>query len=220
MSRKYYIPFNDAKFLEWVRALIAYVIANAERFGMLPPDAMISELTEQFALCVQKCADPNHGRIDTINKNDVRRKLEKAARELVQGHLAKNPKVNNADREAMGLTVYDKTPTTVAVPSGQAIAAITYPGRTQLLLTVEHDNSTPTDHKAEHGCRIYYRLCEYGETPPSVKQLNESRFARHKKVKFSFEPEDSGKTAYFAIRYENGKGEMGPWGQVFSAIVQ
>jgi hypothetical protein len=59
-----------------------------------------------------------------------------------------------------------------------------------------------------------------GETPPaSAKQLPHSRFSRRKKVKFAFDPEDTGKRAYFAVRYENGKGDMGPWGPMISAIV-
>jgi hypothetical protein len=169
---------------------------------------------------MQKCADPNHGRLDILEKNEVRKQLEKASRELVQGFLARNPNVTNLDREAMGLNVYDTTPTAVSDPRGQAIADISYPGRTQLLLTVKHVESTPSDNKAEHGCRIYHSVVAHGETPPqSGQDLHESRFSRQKKVQFSFLPADSGKTAYFAIRYENGKGKTGPWGPLFSAVI-
>jgi hypothetical protein len=36
---------------------------------------------------------------------------------------------------------------------------------------------------------------------------------------FTFEPEDKGKTAYFCIRGENGKGDEGDWGDLSSAII-
>ncbi|MDR3352901.1 MAG: hypothetical protein LBO00_07885 [Zoogloeaceae bacterium] len=31
--------------------------------------------------------------------------------------------------------------------------------------------------------------------------------------------EESGKTIYFCVRYENAKGEPGPWGPIFSAVI-
>jgi hypothetical protein len=37
--------------------------------------------------------------------------------------------------------------------------------------------------------------------------------------RFDFDGGDSGKTAYFCIRLENAKGEAGPWGALFSAVI-
>jgi hypothetical protein len=45
------------------------------------------------------------------------------------------------------------------------------------------------------------------------------RFVRKKKESFVFQPQDSGKRAYFALRYENSKGEAGPWCPIFSVLV-
>jgi hypothetical protein len=49
--------------------------------------------------------------------------------------------------------------------------------------------------------------------------LPHSQFTRRRRVLMEFPAEDSGKTAYFAIRFENAKGGKGPWGPVFSAII-
>jgi hypothetical protein len=56
---------------------------------------------------------------------------------------------------------------------------------------------------------------------PAVHGTNlpHSRFVRRRKELFIFPPEDSGKTAYFSIRYENSKGQAGPWGPVFSTVI-
>jgi hypothetical protein len=45
------------------------------------------------------------------------------------------------------------------------------------------------------------------------------RFARRKTELVSFAAEESGITAYFCARYENGKGEAGAWGPVVGAII-
>jgi hypothetical protein len=42
--------------------------------------------------------------------------------------------------------------------------------------------------------------------------LPHSRFTRRQKELFDFPADDSGKTVYFCVRFENAKGEPGPWG--------
>jgi hypothetical protein len=90
------------------------------------------------------------------------------------------------------------------------------------------------DPRAEYGFRIYYGVMPQGgatveaatgprreliKTPVSGEELPHSRFVRHKKELFDFPAEDSGKKAYFCLRYENSKGKSGPWGPLFSAII-
>jgi hypothetical protein len=182
----------------------------------MPSEILISDFEEKL----QKAMAPNHGRVDSIEKNEAKRWLIVACRNFIQGFLARNPFVTVADREKMGLPVYDKTPTSVADPTGQAEADITYPGRTQLQLLIKHVAGTPLDGKANYGCRVYHGVYAADDTlPASGKDLRESQFTRVKKLLYNFEPEDTGKTAYFAIRYENSKGKTGPWGPLFSAII-
>jgi hypothetical protein len=130
------------------------------------------------------------------------------------------PPLTEANMVALGLKIKDNVLTPVSDPTGQAEANIMYPGRTQLQLSIKHIEGTPLDPKAEYGCRIFFKICAYGEIPPtSGKELHESIFTRQRKHLFTFEQEDSGKTAFFCIRYENSKGKSGPWGPVFSAII-
>ena len=53
----------------------------------------------------------------------------------------------------------------------------------------------------------------------SPDQLAADEFTRRKRHAIAFPAEDSGKTAWFALRVENGKGGKGPWGEMFSAII-
>jgi hypothetical protein len=43
-------------------------------------------------------------------------------------------------------------------------------------------------------------------------------FTRRKRERFDFDGE-SGNTVYFCLRYENSKGEAGPFGPLLSAVV-
>jgi hypothetical protein len=220
MSKKDYIPSGDGKFLDWAKKMVEYAKAENARFQVPMPSTEIDTNLRMFDAWYRKCQSSNRGKVDTLEKDAVRKVLEKECRTYVQGFLAKNPFVTDADRENMGLTVYDTIPTPVQEPEGQAEADITYPGRTQLQLHIKHVAGTPFNPKASYGYRVYYGVYDAADTPPgSGMDLRESKFTRQKKMMFRFLPGDSAKTAYFCIRYENSKGQTGPWGALFSAVI-
>jgi hypothetical protein len=55
--------------------------------------------------------------------------------------------------------------------------------------------------------------------PLSGDELLHYRFTRRKTELAGFAAEESGMMAYFCSRYENGKGGVGNWGTVASAII-
>ncbi|MDR1248457.1 MAG: hypothetical protein LBK63_04050, partial [Treponema sp.] len=55
--------------------------------------------------------------------------------------------------------------------------------------------------------------------PRSGEELLHHRFTRRRKEPVNFDASESGMTAYFCARYENGKGHVGNWGPVASAII-
>jgi hypothetical protein len=55
--------------------------------------------------------------------------------------------------------------------------------------------------------------------PASGDDLPHSAFTRKRKHRFDFSEVDRGRRVYFCLRYENSKGEAGPWGPILSAIV-
>jgi hypothetical protein len=94
--------------------------------------------------------------------------------------------------------------------------------------------------KSDYGVRVYYALTEGGvlapsevimarrfapnffiltSLPQSPEDLTSSFFTRREYDLIEFPPEASGKTCYIAARFENGKGQSGPWGTMINAIV-
>jgi hypothetical protein len=60
---------------------------------------------------------------------------------------------------------------------------------------------------------------ELMKAPVTGSELPHSKFTRRKRELFDFAGDDSGKTVYFCIQYENAKGDQGPWGPLFSSII-
>jgi hypothetical protein len=220
ISGRNYVPARDIDFLLWAQKLYEYANANHVQMGIVEVDADILTRLGNFAVLATKCESADHTKADEVEKREVRKVVEKDARNFVQGALSRNIKVNSRDREIMKIPIHDTTPTPVPDPTGQATAEISYPGRAQLKLHISHIEGTPLDKKASYGFRIYHKLCAAGDTPPLTgMDLTESSFSRRKAELFTFPPTESGKTAYFSLRYENSKGKAGPWGPMFSAII-
>ena len=130
------------------------------------------------------------------------------------------PPLTEYDITALGLKQKDAIQTPVPEPTGQAEAAISYPGRGQLALRISHVSGTQKDIRAYYGYRIYYGIYDVGDKlPQNGTELQKSKFTRRRADLFSFLPGDSGKIACFSIRYENNKGAAGPWGPMASAII-
>jgi hypothetical protein len=144
------------------------------------------------------------------------------------------PPLLDADLVSLGLPIHDGTPTPVPPPTGFAEADISWPGVGTIELHCRPvAGQPPLDLRSDYGYRIYYGVMPQGgasteaatgvkrelmKVPTTGDELPHSRFVRRKKERLYFTG-DSGKTVYFCIRYENSKGDAGPWGPIFSAII-
>jgi hypothetical protein len=145
------------------------------------------------------------------------------------------PRLSDADLISLEFKPKDTVHTPVPPPTSQAEADISRPGVHLLELCLRAITGSPPDpHRSDYGFRVYYGVMPPGgatvetatgvkrellKAPVSGEELPHSRFTRRKKERFDFAQEDSGKTAYFCVRYENAQGESGPWGPVFSSVV-
>jgi hypothetical protein len=154
---------------------------------------------------------------------------------FIKKHYFLSPPLVEADFAALGLATQDSNRTPVPPPKSQAVADISRPGVHLLELHLHPTaDSEPDPHRSDYGYRIYYGIMPPGgasmeaavgtkrelmKVPVSGEELPLSKFTRRKKEVFDFPQEDSGKTAYFCICYENAKGKSGHWGPMFSSMI-
>ncbi|MDR3198778.1 MAG: hypothetical protein LBU34_13000 [Planctomycetaceae bacterium] len=145
------------------------------------------------------------------------------------------PPLTEVDYISLNLQPKDTTPTPIPPPTDQAEADITRPGAHQIMLHLHAvATAVPNPHRSDYGFRIYYGIYPPGgasgeaatgakrelvKVPVSGEELPHSKFTRRKRELLDFPQEDSGKTIYFCIRYENAKGEPGPWGPIVSTVI-
>jgi hypothetical protein len=160
----------------------------------------------------------------------ARKRSKKVLSRFIQVWLRGFPEVvTEADLRNMAIPPIDSVRSPIPPPEIQVEADLVFPG----IHLVELRKIRPMagldrpDPRSDYGVRIYYALSgEPSErfpfrlaSPLKIgKVLPYSVFTRRRKERFDFNGE-SGSAVYFCLRYENSKGDAGPFGPVLSAVV-
>ncbi|MDR2900010.1 MAG: hypothetical protein LBV20_00620 [Treponema sp.] len=182
---------------------------------------------------LRRCMDADRTRGDTASCNEAFKGLTGLMREIKKRYFF-IPPLTAKDLVDLGLDLPESGSSPIAVPEGQVSASVQLVGPHVLRLIIEHVAGTPFDVKADYGCRIHWGIMPHGgatleqaasqqrylqKPPVSGDALPFNAFTKRKREMLNFSAEDSGKTVYFCLRYENSKGKVGPWGPLFSAII-
>ena len=229
MSGKNYIPTNDNDLIDWSQKLlqIVYDPTKYERWGIIKPDDELNDLFSDFSLKLAACKLNDRRRVDVVAKNVSKTKLVKGLRNFVQGHLSRNVKITEEDRSLMGLPQRNATSANVPPPVTPPAGILAYPARGLMEMRDIRPAADKPDARAGYGVRIYYGIMgvpsetnrfRIAERPKTGNDLPHSVFTRRKRHLFDFAGEN-GREVFFCMRYENSKGQPGPWGDIISAHI-
>jgi hypothetical protein len=168
-------------------------------------------------------ADPNaRSKNMTLAKNAARTVYEPMVRQVIT-IMVGNPAVSNFDLESMGIfgrrqgKHFPHVPIPEDVPDFRIEQAL---GHRLILHFHAHDTdreSSVAKPHGVHGVEIGWAILA---TPPtSYSDLAKSAFDTATPYTFTFDIPDAGKTIYIALRWENSRGEKGPWSDIQSAII-
>jgi hypothetical protein len=231
-----YIPKPYPIFRVWITNFNTVVQANKVAWGLSTEECTALE-TAVIAYLLKD--DLANGAEATAAIRLERKKANSAlidqTRHFVNKFINVNDTVGAPQRLELGLHIYDGTRTPTPPPSAQAEADVRFPGIHLIELYIKKIAvGTPDTSKIDYGVRIYYGIMPQGgasveaatgskrelmKQPQSGNELPHSVFTRKKKYRFDFGEEDRGKWVYFCLRYENSKGETGPWGPIMNMII-
>jgi hypothetical protein len=220
-----YIPPKEKDFYEWQSLSIKYARDNRERFG-IPESAMSPELYAKRDDYQAKYAIAENPETRTsahvLARQESRKVYEVDIRAFFKGYVMYNKAVTDEDRRIMGLTVHDPKPTPVPPPP-HAPGVITVTVADPAVLDIAfHDKKEEGHAKAYgiHGAEMAWGVFEAAAIAPvDWSELPHSTFATHSPLRLTFNGHDRGKAFYFALRWENTRGEKGPWSEIQSTIV-
>ncbi|MDR1868041.1 MAG: hypothetical protein LBQ77_07230 [Treponema sp.] len=213
-----YVPKPDDAFLAWVNNLYLYIVAHYEAWQIPDPRPLFAHLLANYAEAYEAAHNPNRGKVDVLYKNETRAILETALRSYVKAYLAFNPAVVDTDRVAMNITVHDRKPTPIPAPTTFPEAETDSSMIRQLKVKFRDSGSGRRAKPAGvHGVEIRWELLS--KQPISVDELKNSAFDTKSPHTFIFDESQRGKSLYLCLRWENAKGEKGPWSEIISAII-
>jgi hypothetical protein len=220
MSKIDFIPRSDSQFLVWLKTLIAYVQTKFALWNI--PQTPVSELytlTTAFETALTVANTPTtRTKVTVQTKTAARKAVESKLRPFLKGYVTYNPVVTDADRDSMSLPIHKVTRTDVPVPTTIIEAKVLLPSPGVVEISF-HD--AKSEHRAKpagvHGAEIAWAVL--AAPPTDWKELIRSSFDTHSPQRLSFEGADRGKTLYFALRWENTRGEKGPWNEIQSTII-
>lgn len=211
-----FIPSADADFNLWQNSLTTIVFPKIGAWGLSDADfqtltSLQSTWTNAFIKTGNK---QNRTAADVQEKDDARKAYEKGLRTFIAQWITNNTKVPNSERERMGLTVKDGTRVSAAVPSTTPVGTIDFSMLQQHTIHFR-DSATPNS-KAKpagvHGCEIWVKVDGAADFIYLATDTRTPYIA-------TYSQDEVGKTATYRLRWVNTRGEAGPFGALFSAMI-
>jgi hypothetical protein len=225
-----YIPGNDNEFDQWFSNLVEYVLARVMKAAPVWPHIPVTEAEALANACTvwhtaYLPTTKAHTPVETLAKNNAKKAAKKFIRPFVNQYL-RFPPVTDEDRRAMGIPNHDLTPTRIPAPTSQAEADMVFPGIHMLeLVKIRKAGILSDDPRSDYGVSIHIGILDavnskwrITKPPATGEDLPYAVFTREKKMLFDLDGE-SGKTVYICLRYENQKGDAGPFGPGLHAVI-
>lgn len=216
-----YVPRSDGNFNNWQKNLLAIAAENFTNWSI--PIERITDLqntgTNWEGKYNKTINRQDRTTADVRAKEDARLAYVEQLRKFVAQYLSFNDKVEDSDRERMGLTVRSGSHTPVAVPTSSPMVSIDFSVRLQHNFTIV-DDSLPTRRSKPTGvlgCEIWAKID--GEAPKEASELSYQSTATKSSHLINFEGNKTGKVVYYWLRWINKRQQTGPWSAMYSAII-
>ncbi len=216
-----YIPSPDGDFDAWQTNFITYASANAAALGLdplvdIPPLTAAQGVwtTDRAAHTAAQAA----AQAAREAKETARGGLEGVIRPLV-ARLQASSEVDDAERQALGITVRDRVPTAVGPPETRPLVSIDSSQRLQHTISFA-DEATPTRRAKPAGVRGAQVWVKIGDPAP-IDPSELTYLATDTRTPYvaAFAGADANKVAHYMLRWESTRGEPGPWSETASATI-
>jgi hypothetical protein len=221
MKTRDYLPKRDRLFLQWVINFLNHLSVILARLGFpLEVYEALQALRGDFEQKLDVAeAPPTRTRGTVAAKNVAKKKLDSAVRAAVQRYLAHNPDVTEQDHDDLGIPNYktSRTPAPVAGEAPDFDINTSVLGRIIIAFFEKGSSHKKAKPAGQHCVEVGW---VQSDTPITRwDELAHSNVDTNSPFTLSFENDQRGKTVYFALRWENTRGEKGPWSAIQNAII-
>lgn len=215
-----FIPGADGKLVGWLKTLTAYATQKYDKWNVPKTELnALTALVTAFSDALDIVKNPvTRTKVAVQVKNDARKAVKSKVRLFLKAYITYNPAVSDADRDAMELPIHKSGRTPVPVIHSVPFAEVVLPSQAVVEIHFRDSESAKKAKPAgAHGVEIAWAILDV--PPTDWKELSHSSFDTRTPYRLTFDGSERGKTVYFALRWENTRGEKGPWSAIESAII-
>jgi hypothetical protein len=216
-----FIPRKDADLLKWVINFLTVLGKILTRVGF--PDAVYQALVTLKDSFDDKLtvADAPETRTKPaiLAKNLARKTLVRELRQATGEYLTRNHLLSDVDRENLGLKPHSegRHPSPIADKSPDADVDTSTIGQLKINFYEKGGHHKKGKPDGQHCAEIAWMISDI--PPTRWDELLHSAVDTNSPFSLVFENDRRGKTVYFALRWENTRGEKGPWSEIMNAII-
>lgn len=215
-----YIPTRQADMRTWALNFAALITAAPATYGLTAGNATtIQTAVDDFDAALTLALDPTTRTPTTIADKDAKKAVMLDTVRPFAQQVKNNAGVSNENKAALGLNIDDESPTSVAPPVTQPLLSIQ--AATPLQHTLRYaDVNTPTLRAKPEGVSALQLFRHIGANAPASYTDWEfvGAFTRNP-VESSFASGSAGMDCQYVGRWQNRKGEVGPWSSIANMIV-
>ncbi|MDR2633319.1 MAG: hypothetical protein LBC51_06810 [Treponema sp.] len=212
------IPDAEPELIPWADNFINTVDANKDAWDIPATEVTgIQNALTAFKYLFEQARSPERTSVIVVQKNTAKKDLLDRIRAMMSFRL-KNPVITAAQLKELGLNTGERTYSPKPRPTTYPSFQIVQTGARMLAIVYREGTGKKGSKPPEaNGARIYYGV--FDERPPSPGDLPASVFATRCPHTITFRETDRGRRAYIALKWENRKGEDGPWSEIASEII-
>ncbi|MDR3129460.1 MAG: hypothetical protein LBU03_04375 [Tannerellaceae bacterium] len=181
---------------------------------------------EAYDAYIQSYANVNKNKalVTKEQHKDFREKeaeMIKAIRILYTAYLRDNPAATDTWKVEYGFPIQSKSRSRNKAPDSHIIVQVTpkVPNRIDILYHDEHVRPRGAKPKGYRGGEKWAIVKPQGEIVKTYEELTQKDFKTENTYEIQFREADQGKVYWFALRWQNTTGEVGPWSPIMSVII-
>lgn len=215
-----FLPSKDADLLTWATNFHTIGAANATDCGTIAGDwTTFNGFLTSYSASLATATDPSTRTPAAVTAKDNDKDFLVAESRSLARKIRGYAATSNDLLTSLGLTVPDKVPTRVAVPSTQPVLSIVSNSALTHQLRLR-DATTPTSNAKPPGAKLAAVFCAIPATgSPSPGDYKFVGLATKRFMSVVNDSGNTGKTAYYKARWVNSRGEEGPDSDAISATI-
>jgi hypothetical protein len=195
---------------------LAGIVSDA----IVPPDKYkeLVRLSKEFNADYDVAEDPNTRTSVALHaRNRARKLFEYHLRLVIRSCLASSFLVTDEQRELLGLPIRKKSHERAKVAKTPPHFEVSVGLIRHVVIKYGGSKTSNAKPDGQHGVEIAWLIAE--QQPDVINRLHNSTFCTSSPIDLEFNEEERGKTVWFALRWENTRGEKGPYSAINSAII-